>query len=107
MTVSQHTLSPVVPDADQLIANIRKWAAELGFQQVGIADCDLSEATPRLQQWLARGWNGNMEYMSTPGTRTTPPRRNQAGLAADESIVVRRELSVVPISWTHGAAYPT
>src|SRR3954465_4624748 len=73
MTVSQHTLSPVVPDAAQLVANIRKWAAELGFQQVGIADCDLSEAEPRLQQWLARGWNGDMEYMSAHGTRRTRP----------------------------------
>src|SRR3954451_14590575 len=73
MTASQHTLSPVVPDAAQLVANIRKWAAELGFQQVGIADCDLSEAEPRLQQWLARGWNGDMEYMSAHGTRRTRP----------------------------------
>jgi epoxyqueuosine reductase len=73
MKVSQHTASPAPADAAHLVAKIRNWAAELGFQQVGIADCDLSEAEPRLQQWLARGWNGDMEYMSAHGTRRTRP----------------------------------
>src|SRR6478672_6945787 len=71
--MAQHNASLALADAADLVAKIRKWAAELGFQQVGIADCDLSEAEPRLQQWLARGWNGDMEYMAVHGTRRTRP----------------------------------
>ncbi len=56
-----------------LAARIRLWALELGFQQVGIADCDLGEAEGRLAQWLARGWQGDMNYLSTHGTRRTRP----------------------------------
>ncbi|MFL6579765.1 MAG: QueG-associated DUF1730 domain-containing protein, partial [Burkholderiales bacterium] len=73
MTQTQPNASLAPPSAADLVAKIRQWAAELGFQQVGIADCDLSEAEPRLQQWLARGWNGDMEYMSAHGTRRTRP----------------------------------
>ena len=73
MKASQNSASPALPDAAQLVSKIREWAAELGFQQVGVADCDLSEAEPRLQQWLARGWNGDMEYLSAHGTRRTRP----------------------------------
>ena len=56
-----------------LAARIRQWALELGFQQAGIADCDLGEAEGRLAQWLARDWQGDMNYLSTHGTRRTRP----------------------------------
>jgi epoxyqueuosine reductase len=56
-----------------LAARIRAWAGELGFQQVGIADCELGEAELHLQDWLARGWQGDMDYLSLHGTRRTRP----------------------------------
>jgi len=61
------------PDYGVLAQNIRRWAGELGFQQVGIADCDLGEAESRLMEWLERGWHGDMEYMAAHGTRRTRP----------------------------------
>jgi epoxyqueuosine reductase len=61
------------PAAGELVRRIRDWAAELGFQQVGIADCDLGEAEARLQEWLSRGWQGDMDYLSAHGTRRTRP----------------------------------
>ena len=45
---------------------IEGWARELGFQALGVADADLSAAEPRLLEWLARGWHGEMEYMASP-----------------------------------------
>ncbi len=57
-----------------LAANIKQWARELGFQQAGIADCDLSAAEPRLLAWLEKGWHGDMDYMARHGTaRSRPP----------------------------------
>ncbi len=61
------------PVAGELVSRIRHWAAELGFQQVGIADCDLAEAETRLMDWLSRGWQGDMDYLSAHGTRRTRP----------------------------------
>jgi epoxyqueuosine reductase len=63
------------PDAEPgaLAQRIRAWAAELGFDQVGIADCDLGEAESRLMAWLGRGWHGDMEYMAAHGTRRSRP----------------------------------
>ena len=58
---------------EELAARIRAWAAELGFQQVGIADCELGEAELRLQEWLARGWQGDMDYLALHGKRRTRP----------------------------------
>jgi len=56
-----------------LAAEIKQWGRALGFQAVGIADCDLSAAEPRLLDWLARGWHGEMEYMARHGARRARP----------------------------------
>lgn len=60
-------------DYSSLLADIRSWGVELGFQQLGVADCDLSQAEPRLAQWLERGWQGDMDYMARHGTRRSRP----------------------------------
>ena len=61
-------------DLPALTHDIKQWARELGFQQTGIADCDLSAAEPRLLAWLEKGWHGDMDYMARHGTaRSRPP----------------------------------
>jgi epoxyqueuosine reductase len=60
-------------DGAVLAAEIKEWGRALGFQAVGIADCDLSAAEPRLAEWLARGWHGEMEYMARHGARRARP----------------------------------
>ena len=61
------------PDLGVLVTRIREWGGELGFEQVGIADCEIGEAETRLMEWLARGWHGDMDYMAAHGTRRTRP----------------------------------
>jgi epoxyqueuosine reductase len=56
-----------------LAAEIKQWGRALGFQAVGIADCDLAAAETRLLEWLARGWHGDMEYMARHGARRARP----------------------------------
>jgi len=60
-------------DYDDLAASIRAWGRELGFQAVGITDTDLAQAEARLEQWLARGYQGEMGYMSRHGRRRSRP----------------------------------
>ena len=56
-----------------LAQNIKHWGAELGFQQVGIADSELGEAEARLLDWLGKGFHGEMEYMARHGKKRTRP----------------------------------
>ena len=56
-----------IPDFETLAFNIKQWAAELGFSQVGITDTDLAEHEPKLADWLAKGYHGEMEYMARHG----------------------------------------
>lgn len=65
--------SPPRIDYAALARSIKSWGAELGFQQVGISDCDLSAAEPGLLEWLARGWHGGMDYMARHGVRRSRP----------------------------------
>jgi epoxyqueuosine reductase len=60
-------------DYAALAQRIKQWGGELGFQAVGIADADLSAAEPRLLEWLAKGWHGEMEYMARHGALRARP----------------------------------
>lgn len=60
-------------DFASLARDIRQWGAELGFQKVGIADCEMAEAETRLMEWLADGRHGDMDYMARHGTKRARP----------------------------------
>ncbi len=60
-------------DLNAIGRDIKQWARELGFQQTGVADCDLSAAEPRLLAWLEKGWHGDMDYMTRHGTARSRP----------------------------------
>lgn len=60
-------------DMQELALLIKEWGQALGFQQVGIADIDLSEAESHLLSWLDEGLHGEMDYMSRHGTRRSRP----------------------------------
>lgn len=60
-------------DLEALVVDIRRWGNELGFQQIGITDIDLSGAESRLADWLAKGHHGEMEYMSRHGLKRSRP----------------------------------
>lgn len=65
----------LTPQAQQtLLENIRQWAAELGFQQVGITDIDLREHEAYLQKWLDAGYHGSMGYMARHGNKRSRPQ---------------------------------
>jgi epoxyqueuosine reductase len=55
-------------DLSRLAQKIKQWGRELGFAAVGIADGDLGAAEAGLQEWLDRGFHGEMDYMA----RTAP-----------------------------------
>lgn len=60
-------------DADQVMSQLRCWASELGFSQIGVAGIDLSSAEAGLIDWLARGFHGEMHYMAQHGLKRARP----------------------------------
>jgi len=57
----------------RLAKQIKHWGREFGFQQIGITGIDLAEDETRLQDWLATGRHGEMQYMQRHGTRRSRP----------------------------------
>ncbi|MCV2368946.1 tRNA epoxyqueuosine(34) reductase QueG [Roseateles oligotrophus] len=57
----------------ELLEQLRGWARELGFSQIGVADIDLSSAEPGLLAWLEAGFHGQMHYMQAHGLKRARP----------------------------------
>ena len=66
-------------DLQQLAHHIKSRASALGFQGVGIADTELSDAEHRLLNWLQQGYHGEMDYMQRHGTKRSRPVELEKG----------------------------
>jgi epoxyqueuosine reductase len=58
---------------EHLAEQLQQWGRELGFQQVGITDVDLTSHEPKLKEWLAKGYNGSMAWMGEHGNMRSRP----------------------------------
>ena len=69
-------MSRIPPAPAELVvlkARIKVLAAELGFQQVGVADTQLDADAANLQAWLDAGMHGEMAFMQRHGCKRTHP----------------------------------
>ncbi len=73
------TRQPLESETDELVRRIRRWGQKLGFQQLGISDVELGEHEVHLNDWLSRGFHGEMDYMQRHGTRRSRPQELHAG----------------------------
>lgn len=76
----------------RLAANIRAWGKELGFQELGISDTELTQEGALLQQWLEKGYHGTMDYMARHGAKRSEP----ATLVPDTLRVISVRLNYSP-----------
>ena len=74
-------------DLPALVEQIRGWGLELGFQQIGISDIELDQAEQRLNDWLADGQHGDMDWMARHGSKRTRPDELVPGT---RSVIVAR-----------------
>ena len=77
---------------------IKREGLALGFQQVGVAGVDLGEAESRFKSWLARGFHGEMSYLSRHGSKRTRPAELVPGTV--------RVVSARMDYWPEGSADP-
>ncbi len=74
MSGNQTTISNAAAhDWTTLALQIRNWAGELGFQQLGITDTDLAEHETHLLNWLNAERHGEMAYMKDRGLLRSRP----------------------------------
>jgi epoxyqueuosine reductase len=85
-------------DGPLFLAQIREWARELGFSQIGVAGVDLSAAEPGLLAWLANGFHGEMAYMETHGLRRARP----AELVPGTTSVITARMDYLPATTPEG-----
>ncbi len=69
-----------------LVDDVRRWAGELGFQQIGISGIDLKQAESRLQSWLRQGFHGQMHYMDHHGSKRSHPEQLVPGTVSMISV---------------------
>ena len=67
------------PEMNELAKHIRSWSHELGFQQTGFSDTDLSAHENYLNDWLSKSFHGEMDYMQRHGTRRSRPQELHPG----------------------------
>jgi epoxyqueuosine reductase len=56
-----------------LSASIKNWGLALGLNYIGITDTDLHEAEARHEDWIKKGFHGEMDYMAKHGVKRTRP----------------------------------
>lgn len=61
------------PDFNQLAHDIKSLGQELGFQQIGITDIDLSHYEKQFLDWLMNHFHGEMHYMESHGSKRYQP----------------------------------
>jgi epoxyqueuosine reductase len=81
-----------------LLRQLRGWAEELGFSQIGVAGIDLADAEPGLAAWLAAGQHGTMAYMARHGAKRARP----AELVAGTLSVITARMDYLPRSTAEG-----
>ena len=47
----------------KLVENIKCWGRDLGFQQIGISRADMQSEQQHLDEWLKKGYQGQMQWM--------------------------------------------
>ncbi len=74
-----HPIAHAMSDHTALIADIRRWGHELGFQKIGVSGIELAEDEAHLLNWLDAGHHGEMDYMARHGVRRSRPADLQPG----------------------------
>ena len=76
----------------KLSADIKNWGLALGFNQIGITDTDLHTAETKHEEWVKKGFHGEMDYMAKHGIKRTRP----AELVPNTIRVISARLDYLP-----------
>ncbi|MCY7387344.1 MAG: tRNA epoxyqueuosine(34) reductase QueG [Burkholderiales bacterium] len=83
----------------QLGTEIKTWGHELGFQEIGFSDTELTREEIYLRQWLDSGYHGDMDYMARHGTARTRPDELVPGTVRVISVRLNYQPPAARDSW--------
>ncbi len=89
-------------DLHALAKDIRTWALDLGFDEIGITDVDLSASSREYRQWLSQRFHGEMHYME----RNVEKRIAPAELVPGTVRIVSARMNYAPPSPPHHLQEP-
>lgn len=89
-------------DLHALAKDIRTWALDLGFDEIGITDVDLAAASREYRQWLSLRLHGEMGYME----RNVEKRIAPAELVPGTVRIISARMNYAPPSPPHALQQP-
>ena len=89
-------------DLHALAKDIRTWALDLGFDEIGITDVDLTGASREYRQWLSHRFHGEMHYMERNVEKRTAP----AELVPGAVRIISARMNYAPPSPPHTLQSP-
>jgi epoxyqueuosine reductase len=57
----------------ETLARLKTFATELGFDEIGVSDIDLSAASEKFQDWIQKQYHGTMTFMTKHGEKRWKP----------------------------------
>ena len=66
-------------DLKEISVSLPKWAKDLGFQQIAITDINLKQYEPYYIDWLKKGFNGSMSYLTRNSDKRLAPDKLEIG----------------------------
>ena len=85
-------------DSTQLKEDIRRWGRELGFDAVGFAGAQVSNAEANLRAWLAAGCHGEMDYMAAHVTDAGHKRALPTELVPGTRSIITARMNYRPVA---------
>ena len=92
MTTPTTISSDQSASTSNLLARIRQWGSDLGFQALGFTGIDLSQHEAYLQKWLANDYHGEMAWMGDHGEKRSRP----AALVPGTCTVITARMDYLP-----------
>jgi len=86
-------------DYAELSRQIKSWAHEMGFQEVGISDIQLQNAGQHLHHWLEHRWHGAMHYMAKHGDKRSLPQELVPGTLSIISVSMHYRVIDQQLLW--------
>ncbi|TJZ71028.1 tRNA epoxyqueuosine(34) reductase QueG [Chitiniphilus eburneus] len=75
-------------DKQAVVADIKRWAGELGFARAAITGPDLGHAEAGMLAWLEAGYHGEMDYMARHGLKRARPAELVPGTRSIVSVIL-------------------
>jgi epoxyqueuosine reductase len=88
------------PDLAGLSRDIKQWGRELGFQEVRVTGTALAQEEALLNQWLAQGFHGEMDYMARHGSMRARPAELVPGTVRIVSVRLNYRPPQTKESWS-------